>query len=131
MQLRRLLLQFSDRQTAYQNSRYSSSLSDQFFLHLYWDSVYGMLAIETAQTVMSGADAYYWFAKGFGSISHLTNPYLSPFDTPMLGAVISLIVQVFFCYRIWKLESRLWWLCVFLILVRALCYQDQISLYIR
>jgi hypothetical protein len=68
------------------------------------------------QTAMTGADAWYWFCKGFGNLRLLSNPYVSAYDTPMLGSVIALIVQWFFCYRIWTL-SRSWLLSGFIALV--------------
>lgn len=66
---------------------------------------------------MTGADAFYWFCSGFGDITHLGNVYISFFDTPMLGSLMALIVQSFFCYRIWVLSKSnilpvfLWLLC--------------------
>ncbi|KAH9066219.1 hypothetical protein EDB87DRAFT_1573837 [Lactarius vividus] len=33
-------------------------------------------------------------------------------DSPTIDAFISLIVQGFFCYRIWTLNKRMWWLCL-------------------
>ena len=71
--------------------------------------VYGVFLLETVQTALTGADLYYWFASGFGNMVHLTNPYLSAFDTPMLGSIIALIVQGFFCYRIWRFNKSAWW----------------------
>lgn len=52
---------------------------------------------------------WYWFGAGYGNLEHLSNPYISAFDTPMLGALIALIVQLFFCYRI-RVLSQSWWL---------------------
>lgn len=74
-------------------------------------AVYGTFLLETLQICMSGADSFYWFASGFGNMAHLANPYLSPFDTPMIGSLVSLIVQLFFCYRIYVLSKRKWWIC--------------------
>ncbi|PSS37289.1 hypothetical protein PHLCEN_2v858 [Hermanssonia centrifuga] len=74
--------------------------------------MYGMLFLETVQTALTGADAYYWFASGFGDIRHLENSYISAFDSPFLSSVIALIVQFFFCHRIWKMEKKFWSFCV-------------------
>jgi hypothetical protein len=67
---------------------------------------------------MSGADLYYWFASGFGSLEHLYSPHLSPFDVPIIGSVVSLSVQFFFAYRVWILSAKKsWQLCVIICLV--------------
>jgi hypothetical protein len=34
-----------------------------------------------------------------------------------MDAFISLIVQVFFCHRIWALNKRLWWFCIVIAIV--------------
>ncbi|KAI0267869.1 hypothetical protein BC834DRAFT_62804 [Gloeopeniophorella convolvens] len=72
--------------------------------------VYFILIIETVQTALTGVDIFYWFANGFGNVIHLNNVYISFADTPVIAAFISLIIQSFFCYRIWVLEKSLWWL---------------------
>jgi len=66
--------------------------------------VYSVYVLELLQVCCAAADLYYWFGSGFGDISHLDNVYLSAFDAPLLGSVIALIIQLFFCYRIWKLR---------------------------
>ncbi|KAF8498155.1 hypothetical protein F5888DRAFT_225422 [Russula emetica] len=79
--------------------------------------IYGVFFLETLQTALSGADLYYWFASGFGNVERLTTPYISFFDTPILGSVVSLSVQFFFVYRIWVLsEKRQWRLCLIICL---------------
>jgi len=75
--------------------------------------VYGIFLIETVQTILSGIDGYYRFASGFGSLQHLTDPYLSTFDGPIIGAIVSLTVQYFFAYRVWVLSNKkAFWLCL-------------------
>jgi len=54
---------------------------------------------------------------GFGDVEGLKKSRFSPIDIPIMGAFISLIVQAFFCYRIWVLNRRLWWLCVIIAVV--------------
>ncbi|KAH9980838.1 hypothetical protein BGW80DRAFT_1453794 [Lactifluus volemus] len=66
--------------------------------------------LETAQTALTGVDAYRWFITGFGNLDSLRNPNVSAIDSPTIGAIISLIVQLFYCYRIWTLRKQLWWL---------------------
>ncbi|KAF8470501.1 hypothetical protein DFH94DRAFT_685128 [Russula ochroleuca] len=85
-------------------------------------ALYGVLCVqtfyfvflqETAQTALTGADVYYWFMAGFGGFDGLKKSRFSPIDIPTMDAFISpLIVQIFFCYRIWMLRKRLWWLCI-------------------
>jgi hypothetical protein len=80
--------------------------------------VYSVFLLETLQTALSGADLYYWFASGFGDMNHLASPYASPFDSPIMGSMVALCVQIFFVYRIWVLGKRAtWWLCVLICLV--------------
>jgi len=75
--------------------------------------VYAVFLIETIQTAMSGADLYYRFASGFGNMNRLNNPYISAFEVPLIGAVVSLAVQYFFSYRVWVLSNeKSWWVCV-------------------
>ncbi|KAH9176075.1 hypothetical protein EDB89DRAFT_196977 [Lactarius sanguifluus] len=79
--------------------------------------VYSVFLVETAQTALTGADLYYWFVSGFGNMDHLTAPYESPFDVPIIGAIVTLIVQCFFVYRIWVLSGRSsWFLCLLICL---------------
>ncbi|KAI0263185.1 hypothetical protein BC834DRAFT_957853 [Gloeopeniophorella convolvens] len=75
--------------------------------------VYGIFFMETLQTILSGADLYYWFVEGFGNLNHLVNPHTSPYNTPIIGAIISMTVQFFFSYRIWVMSGRknAWRLC--------------------
>jgi hypothetical protein len=80
-------------------------------------TAYSVFLLETAQTALTGADVYYWFMAGFGDVEGLKKSRFSPIDIPTMGGLISLIVQVFFCYRIWKLNRRLWWLCVVIAVV--------------
>ncbi|KAH9984761.1 hypothetical protein BJV77DRAFT_163513 [Russula vinacea] len=86
--------------------------------------VYSIFFLETVQTVLSGADLYYWFAAGFGNSDQLVMPFASFFDLQILGPVVSLCVQFFFVYRIRVLgrlnEKRLRWLCGFICLLSVI-----------
>ncbi|KAF8470498.1 hypothetical protein DFH94DRAFT_637689, partial [Russula ochroleuca] len=83
--------------------------------------VYFVFVLETVQTALTGADLYYWFAAGFDDIDRLRNHNnFSAIDSPTMDAPISLIVQGFYCYRIWTLNKRLWWLCSVIAIVRVL-----------
>ena len=73
--------------------------------------VYGIFFLETVQTVLSGADLYYWFAVGLANIypddpTNYVKPFASFFDMQIVGSVVSLSVQLFFVYRI-RVLSRL------------------------
>ncbi|PFH46696.1 hypothetical protein AMATHDRAFT_88171 [Amanita thiersii Skay4041] len=72
--------------------------------------VYSIMTVEILQICMNGADVFYWFARGYGNLLMLDSTYLSPFDTPMLGSIVALIIQLFFCYRIWTLRKSYWWI---------------------
>ena len=82
--------------------------------------VYSIFFLETVQTVLSGADLYYWFVAGFGDINFIT-PFASFFDMQIVGSIVSLSVQLFFVYRIRVLsrlcEKRSRWLCIIICLV--------------
>ncbi|KAH9176077.1 hypothetical protein EDB89DRAFT_196839 [Lactarius sanguifluus] len=79
--------------------------------------VYSVFLVETLQTALAGADLYYWFVSGFGNMDHLTAPYVSPFDVPIIGVIVALIVEVFFVYRIWVLSRQSsWFLCLLICL---------------
>jgi len=73
--------------------------------------VYFVLAFETAQTIMNGVDAFQWFASGFGDLLVITKPGISAIYTPLMGSIIALVVQFFFCYRIFLIKRSAWWLC--------------------
>jgi len=67
--------------------------------------VYTVSLIELVQTIMNGYDTYQWFVKGFGDVGGLARTFLSPVDIPLFAGVTSLLVQLFFCYRIYKINS--------------------------
>jgi hypothetical protein len=87
-------------------------------------AVYVVFLIETVQTGLCSADLYYRFASGFGNMNRLANPYVAAFEVPVIGAVVSLVVQYFFAYRVWLLSNKQsWWICLAICLVsRARCY---------
>jgi hypothetical protein len=79
---------------------------------------YFVFLLETVQTALTGADLYRWFITGFGNLDSLKDPNFFPIDSPTVDAIISLIVQGFYCYRIWTLRKQLWWLSVIIAIVR-------------
>ncbi|KAI0263171.1 hypothetical protein BC834DRAFT_971459 [Gloeopeniophorella convolvens] len=78
--------------------------------------VYSVFILETVQTALTGADAYYWFISGFGNFERLSRPFASEYDVPIVGAIISLTVQFFFAYRIWVISKRSLWICILICL---------------
>ncbi|GLB45495.1 hypothetical protein LshimejAT787_2300550 [Lyophyllum shimeji] len=82
--------------------------------------VYGTYIIEIAQTAMTAADLYYWFASGYGNMIHLGHVYISPADTPILCGIIAVIVQCFFAYRIFMLRRSYLWICILIVLTALL-----------
>ena len=39
-------------------------------------------------------------------------------DTPMIGAIVAAAVQMFYCYRIYTINKKAWWVSVIVALVR-------------
>lgn len=75
--------------------------------------VYFVLLLQTAETGLIAADLYYWFVTGFGDMLRFADPHYSWIHTPVMGSIMALIVQLFFCYRIWIInKSSLWWCIV-------------------
>ncbi|KAI0742420.1 hypothetical protein C8Q80DRAFT_1273096 [Daedaleopsis nitida] len=69
--------------------------------------VYGLFLLDVAQTVMVTADAFHWFVFGFGNMNRLDDTFLNSWDVPFLDAIITTVVQVFYCWRIWVLRKSL------------------------
>jgi hypothetical protein len=78
---------------------------------------YFVFLLETVQTALTGADVYYWFVDGFGIVDHLRNHHFSAIDGQAMSAPVSLIVQGYYCYRIWILKRQWWPLCVVIAIV--------------
>ncbi|KAI0035461.1 hypothetical protein K488DRAFT_43178, partial [Vararia minispora EC-137] len=89
--------------------------------------VLGTFLFETAQTAMNGADIYYWFAEGFGNIPRLAEPHLSPIDVPMFVAIISLVVQLFFAYRIYSIMPAFLPAVILIVVVSVMLLGSQID----
>ncbi|KAJ6573233.1 hypothetical protein B0H10DRAFT_2105583 [Mycena sp. CBHHK59/15] len=74
--------------------------------------VYGVFFMETLMTGFNGVDIYLWFAAGFGDMLQLSKPLISPFYSSIMGSIIALVVQGFFCYRIYIIKREALWFCV-------------------
>jgi len=74
---------------------------------------YFVFLLETAQTGLTASDVYFWFIGGFGDVERLKDSHFAPVDIAIVDAIISLIVQEYFCYRIWTLNNkRQSWFCL-------------------
>jgi hypothetical protein len=94
-------------------------------------SAYFIFLAETVQTALTGADVYYWFMAGFGDPSRLKKSNFSAIDSPTADAIISFIVQGFFCYRIWTLNKKVWWLALIIAIVRMFSFAAPVVCLLR
>ncbi|KAK7024756.1 hypothetical protein R3P38DRAFT_3356061 [Favolaschia claudopus] len=62
--------------------------------------VYGLALLDITQTVLITADAFHWFVYGFGDMRRLDETFLNSWDVPVIDSVISLVVQMFYIWRI-------------------------------
>jgi len=62
--------------------------------------VYGVYAAELVQTILYSKMGYKQFASGFGNIEALDEIGLLWFAAPVLTAIVSFVVQIFYAYRI-------------------------------
>ncbi|KAJ7286455.1 hypothetical protein C8J57DRAFT_664216 [Mycena rebaudengoi] len=79
--------------------------------------VYIVFLIDFASTIMSFADAYHWFAEGFGNLLTLDDIHLSAIDTPMIGAFLAAIAQCYYCYRLWTINHKTLPICVLVVML--------------
>jgi len=82
--------------------------------------VYLIFLAETVLTALNGVDVYHWFAEGFGNIIEFSKPLISPAYTPIAGSVMALVVQCFFCYRIYIIKREALVLCIFIAVVSVM-----------
>ncbi|KAJ6571722.1 hypothetical protein B0H19DRAFT_1130882 [Mycena capillaripes] len=82
--------------------------------------VYLIFLVETVMTALNGVDVYHWFAEGFGNLLEFSKPLISPAYTPIMGSLMALVVQCFFCYRIYIIKREALFLCIFIALVSLL-----------
>ncbi|KAJ7131162.1 hypothetical protein C8R44DRAFT_871689 [Mycena epipterygia] len=67
--------------------------------------VYGLAILDALQTVLITADAFHWFVYGFGNMDKLDETFLNSWDVPLIDSLISLVVQAFYCWRIYFLRK--------------------------
>lgn len=65
--------------------------------------VHFLFLFETAQTMMTMGDFFFWFVQNFGDLSKLFEFHLGAFDGPFMDAVIAVTVQFVYCWRLWKI----------------------------
>ncbi|KAJ7431544.1 hypothetical protein B0H11DRAFT_2261769 [Mycena galericulata] len=70
--------------------------------------VYTVYALQLTETVVAGVDAFNIFGYGFGNFNTLTKVNVVGFISPIITAIVSLIVQSFYAYRLYRFsESRI------------------------
>lgn len=75
-----------------------------FFAHLLnYCSVHFLYFLDSAQSILTLADTFFWFVYGFGSPAKLLQFNMASFDVPAIDGLIALVVQTMYCWRIWKL----------------------------
>lgn len=67
---------------------------------------------------MVTADAFHWFVFGFGNLNKLDDTFLNSWDVVLIDSVVALIVQTFYCWRIYLLQKS-YILPAFICLVRV------------
>ncbi|KAJ7506161.1 hypothetical protein B0H11DRAFT_2272366 [Mycena galericulata] len=83
--------------------------SNHPFLGSLHPPVYFVFLAMAVCTCLNAADVHYWYAAGFGDLEKFGEARFSPFYTPIMGSVIALIVQLFYCYRISVFRSNAVW----------------------
>ncbi|KAF9449485.1 hypothetical protein P691DRAFT_667400, partial [Macrolepiota fuliginosa MF-IS2] len=81
---------------------YISFPNDRRFLKLI---VHFIFLLETVQTFFTVADGFHWFVYGFGNVEQLSEFFLANFDSPMMGSVIALVVQLVYAWRVYHLSG--------------------------
>ncbi|KAJ7506873.1 hypothetical protein B0H11DRAFT_245622 [Mycena galericulata] len=70
--------------------------------------VYTVYALQLTETVVTGFDAFNILGYGFGNLTTLTQVNVVGFISPIITAIVSLIVQTFYAYRLYKFsDSRI------------------------
>ncbi|KAJ7513121.1 hypothetical protein B0H11DRAFT_2268084, partial [Mycena galericulata] len=79
--------------------------------------VYFILLVMIVCICLNAVDVEYWFGSGFGQIARFTNLNNSRFYTPLMGSFVAMLVQLFFCYRIFVIRRTAWPLCTLIALI--------------
>ncbi|KAJ6563903.1 hypothetical protein B0H19DRAFT_1139949 [Mycena capillaripes] len=79
--------------------------------------VYSILFAMTICTCLNGADVKSWYGTFFGDIQRFADPQNSSIYSPIMGSIIAMIVQLFFCYRIVVIQRAAWPLSIAIALI--------------
>lgn len=67
--------------------------------------MYGVLVFEWVQTGLLSASAFQIFVYHYGDVEIVTRIYNGWFTIPVMSAMISMVVQTFFAWRIYRLSK--------------------------
>ncbi|KAJ7689329.1 hypothetical protein B0H17DRAFT_1296047 [Mycena rosella] len=70
--------------------------------------VYAVFLMMLLSVCFNASDAHFWYAAHFGDLITFGEARLSAFYTPIIGSLIALAVQLFFCYRISMFRQAVW-----------------------
>ncbi|TFK97070.1 hypothetical protein BDV98DRAFT_607858 [Pterulicium gracile] len=70
---------------------------------------YGLFAIDCVQTALATWDGIEWFVLGWGDPIRLTIVYTAGINSPLMDSLVALLVQSYYCWRIYILSGVLWW----------------------
>lgn len=70
---------------------------------------YGLFAIDVVQTALATWDGIEWFVLGWGDPMRLTIVYTAGINSPLMDSLVALLVQSYYCWRIYVLSGVLWW----------------------
>ncbi|KAJ7175123.1 hypothetical protein C8R43DRAFT_975981 [Mycena crocata] len=79
--------------------------------------VYSLFLMMLLRTFFNLTNTQYWFGSGFGHIERFEKTLYMNVAQPVLAALITLLVQTFFSYRIFTLKRRAWPLSALVILI--------------
>ncbi|KAJ3569669.1 hypothetical protein NP233_g4900 [Leucocoprinus birnbaumii] len=66
-------------------------------------AVHFMMALDTAQTLMTMDDIFFWYVYNFGNYNALLEFNIATIDGPLIDALIMLTVQLVYSWRVWVL----------------------------
>ncbi|KAJ7433137.1 hypothetical protein B0H11DRAFT_2377006 [Mycena galericulata] len=89
--------------------------------------VYSIFLAFLVCTCLSASDMYYWFGSGFGDLGRLADLRYSIIYGPLLGALISTLVQLFFCYRIFVIKRSAWPISVLISMISVVQFSGGLG----
>lgn len=70
---------------------------------------YGLFFIDIVQTSLATWDGIEWFVTGWGDPARLLIVYSSGINSPVLDSLVAMLVQSYYCWRIYILSGVRWW----------------------